>query len=246
MESLYVEANEESLYRRRDRLSLQYALKLKSMPKHPAHKSIFQPKYSTKFADKPSAIPTFGIRINKLLQDIPIIELSDIADDQKPEPVWTINQPVIRLDLRVGIKKETHPTNFMSRFDNFHCTYDHCDFIYTDGSKTENAVGCTALMGSSSLKEHLPSASSIYTAELRAIVLAFKLITNSHKEHFVICTDSLSCLMAIGHLNKITPYYMTYLNIIHMRSININLSCFVGYLVMWVSKEMSERMHLRG
>ena len=31
MESLYVEANEESLYRRRDRLSLQYALRLKSM-----------------------------------------------------------------------------------------------------------------------------------------------------------------------------------------------------------------------
>ena len=84
------------------------------MPKHPAHKSIFQPKYSTKFADKPSAIPTFGIRINKLLQDIPIIELSDIADDQKPEPVWTINQPVSRLDLRVDIKREIYPTNFMS------------------------------------------------------------------------------------------------------------------------------------
>ena len=93
----------------------------------------------------------------------------------------------------------------MSRFDNFHCTYDHCDFIYTDGSKTENAVGCAALMGSSSLKEHLPSASSIYTAELRAIVLAFKLIAKSHKEHFVICTDSLSSLMAIGHLKQDHP-----------------------------------------
>ena len=126
MESLYVKANEESLYRRRDRLSMQYALKLKSMPKHPVHNTIFQPKYSTKFADKPSAIPTFGIIINKLLQDIPTIELSDIAEDQQPHsPVWTINQPVIRLDLRVGIKRETHPTNFLSRFDNFHCTYDH-------------------------------------------------------------------------------------------------------------------------
>ena len=158
--------------------SIQYALKLKSMPKHPAHKSIFKPKYSTKCADKPTAIPTFGIRINKLLQDIPIIELSDIAEDQEPDnPVWTINQPVIRLDLRVGIKRETHPTNFMSRFDNFHCIYENYKFIYTDGSKTENAVGCAALMGSSSLKEHLPSASSIYIAELRAILLAFNLIT---------------------------------------------------------------------
>ena len=94
---------------RRELLLIQYALKLKCMPKHPTHKSICQPKYSTQFADNPSAIPTFGIRINKLLQDVPIIELRDIADDQKPEPVWTINQPVI-----LGIKREIHPTNFMS------------------------------------------------------------------------------------------------------------------------------------
>ena len=100
---MFVEANEESLYRRRARLSIQYALKLKSMPKHPAHKSIFQPKYSTQFADKASAIPIF--RINKLLQDVPIIELSDVADDQKPEPVWTINKPVIRLDLKSWYKE---------------------------------------------------------------------------------------------------------------------------------------------
>ena len=45
--------------------------------------------------------------------------------------------------------------------------------IYTDGSKTEYAVACAALMGNTSLKKHLPSTSSIYTAELRAIVLAF-------------------------------------------------------------------------
>ena len=50
-----------------------------------------------------------------------------------------------------------------------------------------------------------PSASSIYTAEIRAIVLAFIVIIKSHKEHFVICTDSLSCLMAIGHLKQDHP-----------------------------------------
>ena len=78
-------------------------------------------------------------------------------------------------------------------------------FIYTDGSKTENAVGCAALMGNTSLKEHLPSTSSIYTAELRAILLAFKLINKSSKEHFVICTDSLSSLMAIRNLKQDHP-----------------------------------------
>ena len=118
--------NEESLYRRRDRLSLQYALKLKSMPKHPAHNTIFQPKYTTKFANKPTAIPTFGLRVNSILDDIPLIELSDIAEYQEPEnPVWTIDQPVIRLDLRVGIKKDINPTNFIQLFNNFKCTYEN-------------------------------------------------------------------------------------------------------------------------
>ena len=60
-------------------------------------------------------------------------------------------------------------------------------------------------MGNTSLKEHLPSTSSIYTAELRAILLAFKLINKSSKEHFVICTDSLSSLMAIRNLKQDHP-----------------------------------------
>ena len=119
---------------------------------------------------------------NSILDDIPLIELSDIAEYQEPEnQVWTIDQPVIRLDLRVYIKKDINPTNFIQLFNNFKCTYENYQFIYADGSKTENAVGYAALMVNTSLKEHLPSTSSIYTAELRAIVLAFKLINKSSK-----------------------------------------------------------------
>ena len=66
-------------------LSIQYALKLKSIPYHPTHRAIFQPKYTIKFANKPTAIPTFGLRVKSILDDIPLIELSDIAEYQKPE-----------------------------------------------------------------------------------------------------------------------------------------------------------------
>ena len=108
-------------------------------------------------------------------------------------------------------------------------TYESHNFIYTDGSKTENAAGCAALMGSSSLKEHFPSASSIYTAELRAIVLGFKLICKSPKEHFVICTDSLSCLLAIRNLKQTITCCMKLSFCIHMLShISIKLMfCWV-------------------
>ena len=89
-------------------------------------------KIKSNQANKPTAIPTFGLRVKSILEDIPLIELSDIAEYQEPEnPVWTIDQPVIRLDLRVGIKKEINPTNFIQLFNNFKCTYENYQFINT-------------------------------------------------------------------------------------------------------------------
>jgi len=44
VESLYVESNEESLYRRRERLSLQYALQLSSTPANPTFDMVFNSK----------------------------------------------------------------------------------------------------------------------------------------------------------------------------------------------------------
>ena len=52
--SLYVEANEESLYRCRERLSLQYAIKLSSTPSNPTFDTVFRPKYSEIFAIRPN------------------------------------------------------------------------------------------------------------------------------------------------------------------------------------------------
>jgi len=43
VESLYVESNEESFYRRRERLSLQYALQLSSTPANPTFDMAFNP-----------------------------------------------------------------------------------------------------------------------------------------------------------------------------------------------------------
>ena len=60
-----VEANEPSLNDRRDKL--QFALKLKSNRSNPTYNTVFRPNYFTIFQNKPSAIPTFGIRIAPVL-----------------------------------------------------------------------------------------------------------------------------------------------------------------------------------
>ena len=48
---------------RRAKLSLQYASKIKSLPKHPAHNTVFDNKYMKLFDARPNAIRTFGLCI---------------------------------------------------------------------------------------------------------------------------------------------------------------------------------------
>ena len=75
VESLYVEANEAPLSLRRERLALQYYTKLQSCPSNPAFECTIDPKYKELFARKESAIPSFGIRIQSIL------DVSNILND---------------------------------------------------------------------------------------------------------------------------------------------------------------------
>ena len=50
--SLYVEGDEPSLYLRREKLSLQYAIRLAANPSHPAHEVSFPPKYVERYGEK--------------------------------------------------------------------------------------------------------------------------------------------------------------------------------------------------
>ena len=54
-ESLLVEANEPSLKDRREKLSLQFGIKLKS---NPTYNTVFRPNFFSLFENKPNAIPT--------------------------------------------------------------------------------------------------------------------------------------------------------------------------------------------
>ena len=64
---LYVEADEPSLYSRREKLSLQYAIyRLAANPSNPALEVTFPPNYVDLYEQKPKAIKSFGIRISPL------------------------------------------------------------------------------------------------------------------------------------------------------------------------------------
>ena len=84
LNSLYVEANEPSLYTRRQKLALQYVLKLKCNPLNPAHKVVFNPQYKRLFERKPNAIPPFDIRLEPHITSLNV-DLDSIAEYEIPE-----------------------------------------------------------------------------------------------------------------------------------------------------------------
>ena len=58
--SLYVEADEPSLYSRREKLSLQYAIRLAANPSNPAHEVTFPPNYVNLYEQKSKAIKSLA------------------------------------------------------------------------------------------------------------------------------------------------------------------------------------------
>ena len=100
--SLYVEADEPSLYSRREKLSLQYAIRLAANPSNPAHEVKFPPNYVDLYEQKSKAIISFCIRISRLLESANI-KPQNVEKHFTPNiPVWCMKQPEILFYLHSG------------------------------------------------------------------------------------------------------------------------------------------------
>ena len=93
------EVNEPSLYNRRLKLSMQYALKLISNPSNPSYKIVFEPQYKTLLENKPNMIPFFGIRVSSEFENMNL-DLDNIAEFKLPDVShWTFSQPRVLFSL---------------------------------------------------------------------------------------------------------------------------------------------------
>ena len=137
VESLYVEAHEPPLEIRREKLALQYTIKLKT---NPAHDVVVNPKYQHLYANKDSATDSFGIYCKKLLKEAKM-DVGEIAINSIPDvPIWDSEPVTVDFTLSEFDKSSTSSTVFKSRFNEVKQKYlDFCH-IYTDGSKVETKV----------------------------------------------------------------------------------------------------------
>ena len=165
VESLYVEAHEPPLEIRRDKLALQYVLKLKTNPENPAYDVVFNPKHQELYKDKKS----FGIHCKKLLKKAKI-DIGEIAINSIPDvPIWDSEPVTVDLTLSEFDKSSTSSTVFISRFDEVKQKYlDFCH-IYTDGSKVETKVASAYVCPYGTRGYRLRDGCSIFTAKVEAI-----------------------------------------------------------------------------
>ena len=89
-------------------------------------------------------------------------------------------------------KADLLPEELRSRAIEHLSRYHGSTLTFTDGSKTEEGVGCAFVCGRDTRSFSLPEHSSVSSAELVAIDKALRFIEVSDDTEHVILTDSLS------------------------------------------------------
>ena len=196
-----MEANEPSSYQRREKLALQYGIKLLSLPKNPTNQCTTETTFADAYENRPNAIRPFSFRFHHLMDQINIDPHHINETKLSSIPPWELLAPIVNTELHVNKKDSVDPSDFHLHFYELVERYEGYSFVYTDGSKDNDKVGLGLTTKNRIYKERLPDRCSIYSAELSAIKRTLAFLFKHELKSAVICSDSLSALQAIEHLN---------------------------------------------
>lgn len=199
--SLQVITSEPPLQIRRDKLSLRYFYKTRSLPQNPAFKYM-TPEQETLYSNRRIQAP-FAIRIARLHECLNLNSHRILPDfsyrlQRIKEPTWSLPRTKINLDL-TDLPKESTPLRvYQQKFREIkELNYKGYKHIYTDGSKSEIGVGAAAITEGQAKSASLPKHASIFTAEAYAVHMTVDLIRTSKRKKFSVFTDSRSVLQAL-------------------------------------------------
>ena len=141
VESIYVEAEEPSLYLRSEKLALQYAIRLAANPTNPTFKVTFPPYISQDIIDlydnKPNAIrssnPTFKVTFPPHISQ-------DIIDlyDNKPNAIRSFGLRIAPLLTSANINKEQIETHSVSEIPSWCIRKPRIDLSLHSEKKSES------------------------------------------------------------------------------------------------------------
>ena len=195
--AILAETNSLPLALRSQIALFKYFLKTQTISNHPT-----SPCFSTSSQDiRHGAFvhtPPVGVQVYRLSEQYELdLSAFKIAARPPPSPFWLFPSPDIQYLLHEA-KSSTVTEDVLSRFNEFKANHSSHVFYYTDGSKSDIGVA-SAFCGPVHKVFRLPSLTSIFSAELHAILQALKSIKSHETRDVVICSDSRSALAAINN-----------------------------------------------
>ncbi|XP_042904076.1 uncharacterized protein [Parasteatoda tepidariorum] len=218
IKSLNVLYHEPTLAQRRNKLTLRYYFHIKSHHTHPMFSHVSTPFYERLFSNRPSAIPTFGLRVRKLLSDLNLEDFSILPAYELRPPWEAISFQTIDIFNNLT-KAQTDANIYLQTFNAHREQYTDFNSIFTDGSKSHDHVASAAVIPISTISEKLHSQCSVFTSECHAIYLALQYISSQSIKKWLIYSDSKSCFVALQNkeinshsiVNNILNLYTTLL-----------------------------------
>ena len=217
IDSVYVDSGMPPLRFRREELGLRYITRVLTSKQNPNYKYVIQP--IDRAVTKPKLPKPLEVRVQDIGRQLGLSPLK-IQEIRIPSfPPWC-RPPLDICNFKCN-KKNSSP-QIKAEFNEHNTRHTNQKSIFTDGSKSEEGVGCAVVCGNNIIKKHLPSYTSIFNAELFAIFKALEYIFNysSVGEQYVIYTDSQSVLAAIKHMmpsNNLVQEVQEWLVLLHSR-----------------------------
>ena len=173
--SLYVESGEPSLSYRRNKLSIQKYTKLMGMPfdgNAPVQDAVSSGSMDFYFDRNSRLHTTLGYRVRKLFTSMAMpfpCVMRSLSYDVCP---YTLQLEPMCPSVSNVRKRDLQQSHFRQLFTEHRQTHQNSVEVYTDGSKSDDAVSLAAVLPGRTIPRKLPLAATIYTAELRAMLVA--------------------------------------------------------------------------
>ena len=207
---------------RKTRLSLQYCVKLMSNEVNPAYSAVFQSDIIATYKAKERAIKPLRLRIERHANEMGFHTHVIAPNTVMKTPPWKLIVPSAYFDLCKYKKSETDPTLYRLHYSELLELFTGYTHILIDGSKDGAKTAVAIICQSFEFSKRLPDKTSIFTAELEAIVSVLRYIKNttkSKRKKFVIFGDSKSAQASVVHVGSSysSNYYdiLVFLHTIH-------------------------------
>ena len=176
---------------------MQYCIKLAAQTDNTTYDCVYNPQYAHLYEAKEKEIPSFGMRMKPLLENTDFELENTMKETTLGIPPSTHVPPKINFDIAKRKKSETAEDVFRSNFNEIRAKFPNYQCIYTNDSKTSDAVAAAAITPTYSMSKACNKSNSIFSAELRELILALEYIKTTNHSTYIMFSNSKSSLQAL-------------------------------------------------